>query len=131
MGPSAIAKPVGALFVTPGNAVACGMSDRQPADASDHVVCSYAAPRGAAYAQLTADGHVAICTPEHPVGPTGSDCLYFGSILKSASRYPAGKSVNVGRFRCKVFATGVQCTVKATGRGFRITRHTATRIGPA
>jgi hypothetical protein len=132
LSPTASAKPVGDLFYTPGGIVACAMGDGAPDPAADQVTCSYGAPRGAAYAQLTADGKVAICTPaHHPMTPPGGNCLYFGSVLKNAVHYPAGKTVNVGRFQCKVLAVGVQCTVRSTGKGFRITRHTAVRIGPS
>lgn len=129
---TANAKSVGALFYTPGGIVACAMGDGAPDPASDQVTCSYGAPGGAAYAQLSANGKVAICTPaHHPMTLPGGDCLYFGSVLKNALHYPAGKAVNVGRFRCKVLAAGVQCTVRSTGQGFRIIRHTAVRIGPS
>jgi hypothetical protein len=128
---TASAKPVSALFYTPGDIVACGMSDGWPTPDGDSVVCSYGALRGPAYAQLTADGKVAICTPRHhPMTPPGGNCLYFGSVLKNALHYPAGKTVNVGRFQCKVRAAGVQCTVRSTGQGFSITNHTAVRVGP-
>lgn len=128
---TASAKPVSALFYTPGDIVACGMSDGWPTPDGDSVVCSYGALRGPAYAQLTADGKVAICTPQHhPMTPPGGNCLYFGSVLKNALHYPAGKTVNVGRFQCKVHAAGVQCTVRSKGQGFSITNHTAVRVGP-
>jgi hypothetical protein len=127
----ATAKPVGALFETPGGVVACGIGAAAPDPAGDQVTCAYGVPGGPAYAQLTGEGKVAICTPQHhPMVPAGGSCLYFGSVLKNAVHYPAGKTVNVGPFQCKVRVAGVQCTVKSTGQGFRITNHTAVRIGP-
>ena len=118
------------MFYTPGDLVACGVGDEVPPTGSGSVVCSYGSPSGLGYVQLTPDGHVAICTPAHPLGQPGSGCMYFGSVLAHALHYPAGKIVNVGRFRCTVLPTGVQCTVRAIGRGFRITGHSAVRIGP-
>lgn len=42
-----------------------------------------------------------------------SNCLYFASVIKNAVHNPAGKTVNVGPFQCKVRVAGVQCSVDA------------------
>jgi hypothetical protein len=40
-----------------------------------------------------------------------------------------GKSLIVGRFRCRALRQGAECAVIATGKGFRISRSGARRVG--
>ncbi len=42
-----------------------------------------------------------------------------------------GKSVVVGRYRCRATRRGARCTMIATGKGFEITRRGARRVGGA
>jgi hypothetical protein len=53
-----------------------------------------------------------------------------------APDYPApllhtGKSIVVGRYRCRALQQGAQCTVTSTGKGFVMTRRGARRVGGA
>jgi hypothetical protein len=84
------------------------------------VTCmSYATP--AQVVTLDPDGGVAICAG------TAAAC-HEGNFGEDAPQYDTGQSLTDGPFRCEVLATGVRCTVLASGKGFVISPTTAVRL---
>jgi hypothetical protein len=75
-------------------------------------------------ATLRRDGRLTKCT-EHLTNPRcGSG--NFGDPIPS---FLPGKHVVVGAFECQVFKTSVECSVAATGKGFRISRNAVRSVG--
>ena len=85
-----------------------------------HVICeSYATPEQVV--TLKPDGGVAICAG------TAATC-HEGNFGENTPQYDTGKTLTAGPFRCEVLATGVRCTVRATGKGFVISPTSTVRL---
>jgi hypothetical protein len=84
------------------------------------VTCmSYATP--AQVVTLAPNGGVAICSG------TATTC-HEGNFGENTPQYDTGQALTVGPFRCEALATGVRCTVRATGKGFVISPTSTVRL---
>jgi len=54
---------------------------------------------------------------------------FEGNVGEGTPTLSAGEVDTQGPFTCKVLATGVECTVTATGKGFVITPEAVTEVG--
>jgi hypothetical protein len=117
--PATPPKLLEAHFYSPGRQVGCDMIDN-PAPQQNHpaVFCSNNGSTRTAY--LTTDRPLVTC---RSVG-----CMGVGGIGGKILGY--AKEITVGRFRCRVAATGVTCVVTATGKGFVISATTVKPISP-
>jgi hypothetical protein len=105
-----------ASFYSPSRNVACEMDD----GVTGLRAVVYCQSRAHSHSvQLSAAGAVKICR--------GSRCL--GDPGEHTPVLAYGHQQTVGRFRCQSAPAGVTCTVRATGKGFRIDRTTVHRIG--
>jgi hypothetical protein len=75
-------------------------------------------------ATLRRDGRLTKCT-EHLTNPRCGS----GNLGDPIPSYLPGKHVVVGAFECQVFKTSVECSVAATGKGFRISRNAVRSVG--
>lgn len=114
-----------------GNFVACAMYAGGRAE-TGRVVCQ-GNPRAmegevplVQLAKLQADGRVSTCSQPEAAGDHSCELGNFGDPIPT---YAPGKHVRVGPFVCKVLASGVECTVATTGKGFLITPTEATSMG--
>jgi hypothetical protein len=88
------------------------------------VMCeTYGTP--AQVATLAPSGAVTICV----VG--GASPCDQGDFGEGTPHYAVGRSTTVGPFRCAVLATGVRCTVVASGTGFLMSKTATARVGPS
>jgi hypothetical protein len=119
--------PIAAADFFAGNGISCSILDQPGFASEDAASCeSRHAPSGGGEllvqrAELELDGHIVSCTGSEAKCELGNPGI--------APTYQAGKVVTVGAFTCKVLATGVECTVIATGRGFLITPERLTEVG--
>jgi hypothetical protein len=74
---------------------------------------------------LTPHGGVSVCTA---VGSANPQHCNFGNPDENTPTYHAGKVVDEGRFRCKVLSAAMKCTVRSSGKGFRLTTQRVSRI---
>jgi hypothetical protein len=116
-----------ALGFLAGHGLNCEMRDEPGPIADDNVLCEsrrLASKGGEVFAQkatLQLDGQIASCSGQE------AECQLGNAGV--VPTFPSGKIVTVGRFTCKVLATGVECTVTATGKGFLITPEAVTEVG--
>jgi hypothetical protein len=75
-------------------------------------------------ATLQSDGQVEPCSRQR----TEVRC-FEGNVGENTPTLSAGTVDTIGPFNCKVLATGVECTVTATGIGFLITPSEITKVG--
>jgi hypothetical protein len=75
-------------------------------------------------ATLQPDGHLETCSRHQ----TEVRC-FEGNVGENTPTLSAGAVDAIGPFTCKVLATGVECTVTTTGRGFLITPASVTEVG--
>jgi len=75
-------------------------------------------------ATLRPDGQVETCSRHQ----TEVRC-FEGNVGEDTPTLSAGAVDSLGSFTCKVLASGVECTVIATGKGFLITPETVTGVG--
>jgi hypothetical protein len=103
------ARPAGGL-------ISCGMY-------ADQVICQSSALVSAGtgttqwVARMNADGRVSRCSQALS---DGQDPCRAGNVGEGAPTYAPGKRVVVGPFTCEVLASGVECTLSASGKGFLI-----------
>ena len=103
-------------FRTKGGAE-CGMTD-QPGPYGVGVYCqSYTAGRVGQNVKLDGSGTVKGCRNR---SVTVNNCNLGNSGEDPAASLAVGKQVVVGRFRCRVLATDVECVIVKTGKGFLI-----------
>jgi len=113
-------RPAYARFFTPSGNIECEMVDTGTSQAS--VSCDMQKPP--AIVQLAARGTVSICQHQ------GLQCT--GNLGESPTRprkLSYGHSVRVRRFRCTSAFRGVTCVVRATGKGFFISKQSVRRVG--
>jgi hypothetical protein len=75
-------------------------------------------------ATLHPDGQVETCSRHQ----TEVRC-FEGNAGENTPTLSAGDVDNLGPFTCKVLASGVECTITATGKGFLITPESSTEVG--
>jgi hypothetical protein len=104
-----------------------------PGPAYDHrVTCISSGSVGASdellmqEAILTPSGHITVCKAR---GSSNPHHCNFGNPDENTPTYGPGKVVNEGRFRCKVLASAMRCTVKQSGRGFLLTTQRVSKVG--
>jgi hypothetical protein len=116
--PAFYARPPGG-FITCG--FASGVSEAQ-------LVRCQGAPAGTNplenVATLQSDGQVETCS-RHQMEVR----CFEGNVGEGTPTLSAGEVDTQGPFTCKVLATGVECTVTATGKGFVITSEAVTEVG--
>jgi hypothetical protein len=127
MSTGTVALATNAAFIAEPTAIACAMNDGPASLGGISVSCQSADTSARHSAILASDGKVVICA-ERPITVAGR-CEIANSALKNAPTAQAGTQINVGRFRCLVLTTGVECTVVSTGQGFLITEDNVVRIG--
>jgi hypothetical protein len=116
-----------ASFYAPGP-LACEMDD--PAKiAFQGVSCQTLRSRDNLTVRLKADGTVIGCMT-HGTGDSGARCD-LGNVGMNTPTFSVGQQATVGPFVCQVLATGVQCTIIATGKGFLMTANSLTGVGGA
>jgi hypothetical protein len=89
--------------------------------------CESVGPHGEAKATINASGEVLTCSSHS----TRADSCGLGNAGIRTPTYRPGRKVTVGRFRCVVLHNAVQCTVRATGKGFLFTPRKTSSVGGA
>jgi hypothetical protein len=126
LGPTTTTTPTDAgtyaRFYTPSRNIACEMSDKGTARAG--IGCIMQKPP--ALASLKVSGVATICQHQalKCTGNLGDD-----PSLPAPRGLAYGSSVTVGRFHCTSAPAGVTCIVRATGKGFFISRQSVRRVG--
>lgn len=114
-----------AFYARPaGGYITCGIGG----GVSEQLVRCQGAPAGANplenVATLQPDGRVETCSRHQ------SEVRCFeGNVGEGTPTLSAGEVDTQGPFVCRVLETGVECTVKATGKGFLITPRSVTEVG--
>jgi hypothetical protein len=109
----------------PGGFITCGFAGGV---SEEQLVRCQGAPVGSnpleSVATLQPDGHLETCSRHQ----TEVRC-FEGNVGENTPTLSAGAVDAIGPFTCKVLATGVECTVTATGKGFLITPESVTEVG--
>ncbi|HUN79607.1 MAG TPA: hypothetical protein VMU32_11835 [Solirubrobacteraceae bacterium] len=108
-----------------GRVVTCAMYDGR---AGVQTLCETERPGYEQKATLGPAGTVRGCS-RHARALTNACDL--GNAGEGTPTYRPGKLVTVGRFRCRVLAGGVRCTLARTGRGFLFTPTKVLAVGGA
>jgi hypothetical protein len=105
--------------------VRCVASDG-PGRGAARVLCQSGETRPQLFQQatLSARGAVSVCRAHRITG-----CNFLCGCEEHVPVLKYGQHIDVGRFRCEVFRTGVRCTIISTGRGFLITPRRVLRVG--
>jgi hypothetical protein len=109
-------------FRPPGASIVCQLQDSRGVSA----YCEYRGSR-VATARISAGGTVRTCRARahrrcRLKNPAPD---YTPPLLHT------GKSIVVGRYRCRALRQGAECTVTGTGKGFKLSRSGARRVGGA
>lgn len=89
--------------------------------------CESVGPRGESKATLNSSGEVLTCSSHS----TRADSCGLGNAGIRTPTYNYGHKVAVGRFRCMVLHSGVECTMSATGEGFLFNPRRTISVGGA
>ena len=109
--------------------VECFGSDEQSAGAQRGVYCQGYTPAPALVgknARLTVTGKVTLCR-NRSIRDNRCNLGNSGEVDRPAL-LALGKQVEFGRFRCRVLATGVECTIVRSGKGFLIGKTALRRL---
>jgi hypothetical protein len=99
------------FYVMTAPGVSCGMSAHE-------VLCENLNLDNNERVTLTEDGTVQAC--RWTGGGIANPCN-VGNAGEGTPTYQAGKRISVGPYKCDITATGVQCIVVASGKGFEMT----------
>jgi hypothetical protein len=89
--------------------------------------CESVGAHGEAKSTLNASGEVTTCNSRS----TLANSCDLGNAGTRTPTYRYGRKVTVGRFRCEVLRTGVECTLRATGAGFLFNPRKTSSVGGA
>jgi hypothetical protein len=87
--------------------------------------CESFRPKRESKARVGVHGKVVICISSN----TSADSCGLGNAGVGTPTFGYGRRIQIGRFRCVVRRTGVECTVISSGRGFLFTPVSAVRVG--
>jgi hypothetical protein len=106
-------------------AVTCAMYDGR---SGVQTLCETERPNYEQKATLEPSGIVHACSAHSRALTNACD---LGNAGEGTPTYRPGKQITVGRFRCRVLSSGVQCTLTAKGRGFLFTPTNILPVGGA
>lgn len=108
-----------------GRVVTCAMYDGR---SGVQALCETERPNYEQKATLERSGTVHACSAHSKALTNTCD---LGNAGEGTPTYRPGKQITVGRFRCRVLTSGVQCTLTTTGRGFLFTPTNILAVGGA
>jgi hypothetical protein len=110
-----------ATFYWPGRAVNCEMNDGRPGVGSNVFCESYRRPHSV---EMGLNGRLKICR-----GGTIMTTHCLGNPGLNTPVLAYGQHIALRHFRCASRRSGVTCTVRKTGKGFRINSRGVQRVG--
>jgi hypothetical protein len=108
-----------------GRVVTCAMYDGR---SGVQTLCETERPNYEQKATLERSGTVHACSARSRALTNTCD---LGNAGEGTPTYHPGRRITVGRFRCRVLTSGVQCTLTTTGRGFLFTPTSILAVGGA